>query len=49
MTGVAIPLEKQKIDVKWLPPIAVKLDDPEQLPATIRPIQTVPMNTRSKR
>lgn len=43
MAGIAIPSEKRKTELKWLPPIAVKLDDPGQLPGTIRPIDSVPM------
>lgn len=30
---------KRERRIKWLPPIAVKLDDPGQLPATVRPVR----------
>lgn len=36
--GVAIPTEKRKFDLRWLPPIPVNLDDSE-LPAVIRPVR----------
>ncbi len=37
--GEAIPTEKRAISVRWLPPIPVNVDDPGELPATIRPVR----------
>lgn len=38
--GSEIPTHDRKFDLRWLPPIAVNLDDPQSLPATIRPVKS---------
>ena len=38
--GSDIPAEQRKFDLKWLPPIGVNLNDPSELPATIRAIKS---------
>lgn len=37
--GDPIPAELRRFDVRWLPPIPVNLDDPDNLPATIRTVK----------
>lgn len=37
--GTEIPAAMRKFDLRWLPPIAVNLDDPSELPTTIRPVK----------
>lgn len=37
--GSDIPVEQRKFDLRWLPPIAVNLNEPGELPATIRPVK----------
>ena len=37
--GQAIPAEKRRFELRWMPPIAVNLPDIEQLPATIYPVK----------
>lgn len=37
--GTPIPASERRRDLRWLPPIAVNLDDIDELPATIRPIK----------
>lgn len=39
--GDPIPAELRRFDVRWLPPIPVNLDDPDNLPATIRPVKSL--------
>lgn len=34
-----VPANRRQREVRWMPPIAVKLRDPEQLVATIRPVR----------
>lgn len=38
-TGDAIPTQDRRFDLRWLPPIPVNLDTPDELPATIRPVK----------
>ena len=37
--GEAIPTQARRFDLRWLPPIAVNLDDVGDLPATVRPVK----------
>jgi len=37
--GQAIPADQRKQSVRWMPPIPVNLDEPEELPATIHPVK----------
>jgi len=37
--GSEIPTQERKFDLRWLPPIPVKLDGLDGLPATIRPVK----------
>ena len=37
--GTAIPASERPFNLRWLPPIPVNLDDPDGLPATIRPVK----------
>lgn len=39
--GTTIPTEKRKFDLRWLPPIMVNVDSVDDLPATIRPINSI--------
>lgn len=36
--GAPIPSAERRAELRWLPPIAVRMDDPDALPATIRPV-----------
>jgi hypothetical protein len=36
--GTPIPAHKREIDVRWLPPIPVNVDDVNELPAVIKPV-----------
>lgn len=36
--GSDIPIHSRRLELRWLPPIAVALDDADQLPAVIRPV-----------
>ncbi|USR37573.1 hypothetical protein L1F06_012785 [Ectopseudomonas hydrolytica] len=37
--GSAIPQHLRKLDVRWMPPIPVNIDDPDNLTPTIRPVR----------
>ena len=37
--GTDIPAAARKFSLRWLPPIAVNLDDVSELPATVRPVK----------
>ncbi len=37
--GAPVPSAERQADLRWMPPIAVNLDDPGELPATIRPVR----------
>lgn len=40
--GELVPAEKRQRDLRWMPPIAVNVDDLDALPATIRPVHIQP-------
>lgn len=37
--GAAIPQPQRKLDIRWMPPIAVNVEDYDAMPATVRPVR----------